>query len=229
VSLTLPAEDDADAPFSATLRERTWAWHQQAEDSGFLRSVIAGAADRSACIAMAVQHYLVYRALDAHVERWIDDPLVAPFAAHDGLRRTPRLAVDLAELLGPRWESELAVLSATRAYVERIEQAADQSWTLVAHHYTRYLGDLSGGIAIGRGFARIVGCAVGEPGASFYAFDSVPDPDAFKRMYRRNLDASAWTSDQRAGFLDEVIAAYALNSAVYQALAAAGAGATAPS
>ena len=52
----------------------------------------------------------------------------------------------------PKLRSEVTMTPATEAYVRRIEEvAADSSlaYLLVAHQYTRYLGDLFGGQVAG--------------------------------------------------------------------------------
>ncbi|MBK0296324.1 biliverdin-producing heme oxygenase, partial [Bacillus sp. S34] len=74
------------------------------------------------------------------------------------------------------------------AVVRRPEVAAEWPGGFVAHHYTRYLGDLSGGQMIGRMLAEQFGFETN--GILFYIFDQVADPSAFKDTYRAQLDAA---------------------------------------
>ncbi|HYF72032.1 MAG TPA: biliverdin-producing heme oxygenase, partial [Nocardioides sp.] len=83
---------------------------------------------------------------------------------------------------------------------------------LVAHHYTRYLGDLSGGQAIGRILDRSFG--LGGRGVAFYAFPQIPRPKPYKDAYRVRLDALGLSADQRDLVVAEVKEAFRLNQAL---------------
>jgi heme oxygenase len=78
----------------------------------------------------------------------------------------------------------------------------------IAHHYTRYLGDLSGGQYLGAAIARAYGLAA--DGHRSFAFHGV-DPFGFKARYRQMLDALNWPRSQERVFLNEVGEAYRLN------------------
>jgi len=104
------------------------------------------------------------------------------------------------------------VRPATEAYCARLTEVAfDRSAAFVAHHYTRYLGDLSGGQYLGPAIARAYGLA-GE-GYQFFIFTGV-EPVAFRARYRELLDRAAWTAGEQDEFLAEVALAYRLNIAV---------------
>src|SRR5690606_7914198 len=106
----------------------------------------------------------------------------------------------------------------TALYCDRIRAAAAQwSGGLVAHHYTRYLGDLSGGLHIGKVVERTYGIDA-TSGTAFFHFERSEDPTAFKDEYRRRLGAAPWAADQREAVIDEVSRAYALNTAVLEEL-----------
>ena len=81
----------------------------------------------------------------------------------------------------------------------------------VAHHYTRYLGDLSGGQYLGPAIARSYG--LNGDGHLFFVFPGV-DPVVFKARYRRLLDAVSWSRSEERLFLTEVAEAYRLNIAL---------------
>jgi heme oxygenase len=81
----------------------------------------------------------------------------------------------------------------------------------VAHHYTRYLGDLSGGQLMRRALRREYG--LDGPGTRFYEFPGV-DPRTFKQHYRHLLDTAPWDAVEQDRFLDEVSLAYRLNTAI---------------
>ena len=109
-------------------------------------------------------------------------------------------------------------LPATAAYVARIHAAAASKARLVAHHYVRYLGDLSGGQIIASLMRRHYGVA--DEALTFYAFEGLGSKGGFKTTYRRILDE---LFVDRAFFdetVDEARAAYECNRRMFAALGA---------
>src|SRR3546814_10316408 len=106
------------------------------------------------------------------------DPVASVFIT-DRLTRLPALEADLEFLIGPDWRERIHPLPTTERYVDRI-RTVGTAWAggFVAHHYTRYLGDLSGGQFIGRLMQRRFGFETN--GIGFYLFDDIADPKAFK-------------------------------------------------
>jgi heme oxygenase len=207
-------------PFSQALRERTWSGHGESEGAGFMHDLMTGNGSREDYIALVAQHYFVYEALEAAALRFVDDAEAAPFISAQ-LTRLPALEVDLEFLLGADWKQQITPVPATERYVARIREIEAEGWSggFVAHHYTRYLGDLSGGQAIGRLMKRHFGFETN--GILFYLFDQIADPKSFKETYREQLDAAGWDSAERERVIDEVLAAYALNTALFEDLSAA--------
>jgi heme oxygenase len=207
-------------PFSQALRERTWSGHGESEGAGFMHDLMTGTGTREDYVALVVQHYIVYEAIESAAERFRDNPEARPFLS-DQLTRMPALEADLAFLLGDDWRGQIAPLPTTERYVARIREIEAEGWAggFVAHHYTRYLGDLSGGQAIGRLMKRHFGFETN--GILFYLFDQIADPKAFKETYREQLDAAAWDAVERERVIDEVIYAYRLNTELFEDLSAA--------
>lgn len=206
-------------PFSAALRERSSSAHSSSERSGFMADLLEGAGTREDYIALVAQHWFIYDALESAAERMRRDPVASVFIS-DKLTRLPALEADLAFLLGDDWRERISPLPTTRAYVERIRQVG-ATWPggFVAHHYTRYLGDLSGGLFIGRLMARRFGFETN--GIGFYLFDEIADPRAFKEVYREQLDAAPWDADEQERVIGEVLRAYRYNTELFEDLAAA--------
>ena len=86
---------------------------------------------------------------------------------------------------------------------------------MVAHHYTRYLGDLSGGQAVGKVLDRTFG--LGGAGLAFYEFPMRPKP--YKDSYRTRLDGLGLDADEIGRAVDEVKVAFGLNQALFDELA----------
>jgi heme oxygenase len=206
-------------PFSAALRERSSSAHSSSEHSGFMADLMKGEGTREDYIALVAQHWFIYAALEAAADRMRNDPVAAVFIT-DRLTRLPALEADLEFLLGADWRDRVAPLPTTQRYVERIEKVA-AVWPggFVAHHYTRYLGDLSGGQFIGRLMQRRFGFDTN--GIGFYVFADIADPKAFKDVYREQLDAAPWDAAEQARVIDEVLLAYRFNTELFEDLAAA--------
>ena len=87
----------------------------------------------------------------------------------------------------------------------------------VAHHYVRYMGDMSGGQVIRRIVERTYDLT-DHAGTGFYVFDEVGDLKAFKARYRDLLDSVPWSSEERDRVVEEILVAYRLNTGVLDGL-----------
>ena len=204
--------------FAARLKEATQADHTAAEASGFVTALLAGELPRTAYADLLTQTHAVYAVLEEAAAAQADSPEVRPFL-HPGLVRLPALEADLAFLLGPGWRSDLAILPATERYVARLREVAfDWPAGLVAHHYLRYLGDLSGGQIIRRLVGRTFGLE--QDGVRFYVFDQIPKPKPFKDAYRAALDTAPWSAAEQDRVIAEVSLAFRLNADVFADLGA---------
>ncbi|MET8654304.1 heme oxygenase (biliverdin-producing) [Nocardia aurea] len=210
---------DETVTFSAALRSATARQHAEAENSSFIGEMLGGTLGIASYHRYTAQLWFIYRALESHWEVLAEDPVAGPFIRPE-LARTPELERDLAHLIGPRWRDELTALPATTAYAARIEECARQ-WPAgyVAHHYTRYLGDLSGGQVIRGTAEKLWDLPRRGDGVRFYVFDGIDNPAAFKREYRRLLDGLAVDDLERRRVIDEGQRAFALNTAVFAELA----------
>ncbi|MCD9625078.1 heme oxygenase (biliverdin-producing) [Rhabdothermincola salaria] len=209
--------DGATAAFSEAVKAASWEVHEHAEHSRYMQDLMAGRLDRAAYARLVAQQYFAYRDLEAASQRMADDPIGSRFVFPE-LYRLPALHADLDALLGRGWRSSIEPTPATAAYCGRLRDvAATDPGAYVAHHYVRYMGDLSGGQVIRRVVERTYDIA-DHAGTSFYVFDRV-DPKAFKQQYRLRLDATPWTEPEKARIIDEVLLAYRLNTDVLAELA----------
>ncbi|SCL13978.1 heme oxygenase [Micromonospora nigra] len=204
-------------PFSARLRAASEGAHAAAESQRYVSALVAGDLDVAGYTDLVVQHQAIYAALESTADEMRDDPLAGPFV-DDALHRLPALEADLAHLVGPDWADRTGPHAETVAYADRIRDTARSPERFVAHHYTRYLGDLSGGLHIGRAVARHYGLS-GAAGTAFYHFDRIPEPKAYKDAYRARLDALPLTAESESALLEEALLAYRHNTAVFAALA----------
>ena len=208
-----------DEGFAARLRTATRDEHERAERSAFVGALFAGALGRDAYAALLGQSHLFYSVLEEAGEAWRGDPVIGRFVM-DPLLRRPALEADLAWLLGPDWRERVRPLAATLSYVDRLREVCfTDRGAFVAHHYTRYLGDLSGGQIIRRKLKDLYGLEV--DGVRFYAFDGIEKPKPFRDHYRGLLDGTPWRAGEFDALVAEANMAFRLNRAVFDDLAAA--------
>jgi len=201
------------ASFSTRLRDRTSGDHRSAERSPFLGALVSGELPVAGYVDMLAQHHHAYGVLEGAPPDLLGRRDVAPFL-HPGLARLPSLAADLSDLAGADWAASNPPTAATQAYVERLRSAWSWPGGYVAHHYARYLGDLSGGQYIGRVAAEAYGLTPTH-GGRFARFDAIGDHDEFKAGYRQALDEAPWDEAEQERVIDEIRQAYRLNSAVF--------------
>jgi len=204
-------------PFSAALRERTRTGHSSSEGADFMGDLMSGKGTRDDYVSLVAQHYFIYEAIERSAEQMKNDPVAAPFISSK-LTRLPAIEEDLRFLIGDDWLERIEPLATTRAYVARInEVGATWAGGFVAHHYTRYLGDLSGGQIIRTLMQRQFGFDTN--GVGFYLFGDIAKPREFKDVYRAQLDAVPWDDVERDRVIDEVMLAYRFNTELFIDLA----------
>ncbi|MEU8528225.1 MULTISPECIES: heme oxygenase (biliverdin-producing) [Streptomyces] len=206
-------------PFSTLIRTASQEQHTEAETSTFMTDLLGGRLGVDAYARYTEQLWFVYRALEDGAEVLRSDPVAGPFIQPE-LFRTAALEQDLAHLRGADWRAGLSPLPATAAYAARVAECA-RDWPAgyVAHHYTRYLGDLSGGQIIRDRAERAWGFARKGDGVRFYVFEEIGNPAAFKRGYRELLDSVNADDLERQRIVDECKRAFDFNGAVFRELA----------
>lgn len=205
-------------PFSTVLREQTRAVHEETETSDFMERLLGGEVAIGGHVALAAEHWVIYTALETVAVDLLDDPVAALFI-DPALDRLAALETDLTFLVGPDFRDTIAPSDAARLYAARVQDGSAWSGAFVAHHYTRYLGDLSGGLALGRILARTYGLAPGSDGLRFYDFPAIPKPKPYKDAYRQALDTAGWSEAERDRVVQESQVAFRLNAAVFADLA----------
>lgn len=204
-------------PFSKTLRSSTLGVHDKANHSAYMNALLGGELTLEGYTQLAIQYYFIYQAIERASDAMAGDPVGGRFVV-DELRRLPKLARDLEFLVGPEWETTVRPLPATEAYVRRVAEAAPE-WVggYVAHHYTRYLGDIAGGQVIRRLLVKQY--QVEGAGSLFYHFEEIGSAPAFRDRYRAMLDNAPWDEAERGRIIEETLVAFECNIAVFAELA----------
>ncbi len=166
------------------LRMETAQAHDRAESSRFVVDLMEGLLGVPAFIALQEQALLFYRAMEQALDSFQDNPCVQ-YVADRRLDRAQRLEHDVQMLGG---NVQPTPLPATAAYIQELERIADQqdAPAMIAHHYVRYLGDLSGGQVIASKMERLL--QISPEALTFYEFDSLGKLKPYKDHYRESLD-----------------------------------------
>jgi heme oxygenase len=155
--------------------------------------------------------------MEEEMEKRRNHPIVSQIQFPQ-LHRKQTLEQDLAYYYGANWREQIQLSPAGKAYVERIRELSQTApELLVAHSYTRYLGDLSGG-QIFKGIAQTAMNLPDGKGVAFYEFADIPDAKAFKADYRQTLDELPIDEAGCERIVDEANAAFAMNGKMYQEL-----------
>ena len=202
---------------ASQLREGTKKSHTMAENTGFVSCFLKGVVDKSSYRKLVADLYFVYSAMEEEVTALSDHPVVGPIAMKE-LNRREALEKDLAYYFGPDWAAQARPSAAALAYVERIHQVASESpELLVGHHYTRYLGDLSGGQIL-RTIAQKAMNLPSNDGLQFYSFEAIDDEKDFKVAYRARMDKLPIDQPTANRIVEEANHAFHLNMNMFKEL-----------
>ena len=196
--------------FALQLKTETKKSHTAAENTKFVGSFLRGVISKENYKRLIANFYFIYRAMEEEVDKLQDHPVVGKIR-FELLNRTNSLERDLRYYYGPMWRTLITPTEGCQRYVNRIREVAeDDPELLVGHHYTRYLGDLSGGQIL-RGIAEKAMNLKGNEGLWFYEFESISDKQGFKTQYRNALDGLPINQSQANAIINEANYAFRLN------------------
>ena len=202
---------------AAELKTGTKRSHTAAENTKFVGSFLRGVVSEQNYRTLIKDFYFIYSAIEEEMERLQDDEFLAPIYFKE-LNRLNFLKMDLRYYYGPNWMMEVKPSEACIQYVERILEVADKDpYLLVGHHYTRYLGDLSGGQILRNIAEKALDLPKGE-GLHFYDFPKIDDKKAFKTKYREGLDNVTTDTSKINDIIAEANYAFRLNMYMFDEL-----------
>lgn len=214
MTIAPPAEATAtdSLDVAALVRAASADDHRAAESRGFITALMGGALSLDEYTRYLAQLAWVYDALEERGSRPGDPAVFDP-----ALARMAAIDADLAALGASDWRETHAPLPETAHYAAHLRAIADDDVRYLAHHYTRYLGDLSGGQAIARLVARHYGATPDQ--LAFYRFDLAGDGVVhYKRGYRDAMNALALSPVEVDVLIAEVRESFRLNSTIFEAL-----------
>jgi len=198
--------------FHDQIKARTDAAHAQAENAPFISALMGGGLNPLAYRDYLASFLPVYSRMEALLQARSESTLLS-FFNHRALDRSALIENDIAHL-----ESTLsstfkgASLPSVQSYLARLtDQVSDAR--LLAHHYIRYLGDLSGGQAISKLVSRHY--AIAPEALTFYDFTNIGDAVFYKKRYRDLLNLAPLSTEEKDEFLDEVTHLYLLSTEIF--------------
>jgi len=202
---------------ASELKTGTKRSHTAAENTKFVGSFLRGVVSEQNYRTLIKDFYFVYSAIEEEMERLADDEFLKPIYFKE-LNRLNFLKMDLRYYYGPNWMMEVKPSEACIQYVERIHEVAEKDpYLLVGHHYTRYLGDLSGGQIL-RNIAEKALDLPKNEGLHFYDFPKIEDKKAFKTKYREGLDNVTTDTSKINDIIAEANYAFRLNMYLFDEL-----------
>lgn len=199
------------------LREGTTKSHSMAENVSFVKSFLGGVVDKKSYRKLVANLYFVYVAIEEQMLLNKQHPVIEPIYFTE-LNRTKSLEEDLSYYYGADWQNQIEISEATQIYVRRIQEIGiNQPELLVAHAYTRYMGDLSGGQILKKIAQNAMNLSHGE-GTAFYDFTEIEDDNKFKAHYRSQLNNTPVNEEQISDIIAEANIAFTLNMKMFQEL-----------
>ena len=160
-----------------------------AENTGFVACFLKGVVEKTSYRKLIGDLYFVYQAMEEEIDRLVKED--HPIIKHIGFKelcRKETLENDLKFYYGKNWINEIKISDSAQLYVNRIRSIAIESpELLVGHHYTRYIGDLSGGQILKKIAQKALNLE-GENGLNFYKFELIDDEKEFKKSYSETLN-----------------------------------------
>jgi len=201
------------------LREGTKKSHTMAENTGFVACFLKGVVEKKSYRKLISDLYFVYQAMEEEIERLVleEHPVIKPIG-FKSLFRKETLENDLRYYFGENWKDQINISKSAKEYVTRIRMVAKESpELLVGHHYTRYIGDLSGGQILKK-IAKKALDLKGDNGLNFYEFNLIDNEKEFKEKYSQTLNKlpiNQATADQ---IIDEANQAFTYNMKMFNEL-----------
>jgi heme oxygenase len=199
------------------LRVGTKKAHTMAENVGFVKCFLKGVVEKNSYRKLVGNFYFIYSAMEEEIEKHRNHPIVDKINFPQ-LYRKHSLEQDLAYYYGANWREQIKLSPAGEAYVQRIREiSAKEPELLIAHSYTRYIGDLSGGQILKNIAVTGMNLTDGQ-GTAFYEFADIPDEKAFKAKYRSAVNELPIDDATADRIVDEANAAFGLNMKMFQEL-----------
>ena len=190
--------------------------HSIAQNTAFVSGFFKGLSTREAYRSLLTSLYFVYTSMEDSFDSTSEQCVAA--LDDKELRRVEALERDMDYFYGSEWRGIIQPSPATQAYVSRIQEVAEKSpYLLIAHQYTRYLGDLFGGQMMSGMASRSLDLEDGQ-GVAFYQFEDIPGTKDFITDWYCRLNDLSLTDEQKKEIVDEANFVFDLNIGILEEL-----------
>lgn len=219
-STPVPSSKVADDGLARLLKKGTARSHRSAENVHFVRDFMQQNVTVESYRELLGALFHVYTALEEELDRCSKVDSRVKAAHFPSLARKQTLLEDMRYFYGDDRAALATALynpsPATKQYVARLRDIAkSQPLLLVAHSYTRYLGDLSGGQLLAKAATKGFNLS-GEDGISFFQFKAIPNAKTFKHEYRAILDGLSISQKEADSLVEEANLAFIHNMRLFQ-------------
>ncbi|CAO3698262.1 unnamed protein product [Rhizopus stolonifer] len=212
---------------ASAMREGTKVVHRAAETSVFTKRFLKGEINVDEYGRYINSLYFVYNSMEALLEQHKDHPTVNLIHFPTELNRQESLKQDLAFFYGQDRVASLinpeTMTPAVKSYVAAMQEACKKNPALlIAHSYSRYLGDLSGGQILAKRLKKSIlkydendSMWDSTEGLNFYHFNKLGNQTEFKNFYRERLNAAKVDANTRELVVTEAVLSFELNIALF--------------
>ncbi|KAG0186353.1 hypothetical protein DFQ28_007972 [Apophysomyces sp. BC1034] len=216
-----------DPQLAAAMREGTKVVHRAAENSVFTKRFLKGEINRDEYGQYIQSLYFIYKSMEELLEKHKENPAIDLVYFPKELNREQTLVQDLEYYYGKDRLAQVidpsSMTPAVKQYIKALDDAcAIHPALLIAHSYSRYLGDLSGGQILAKRLKKHVlgldendGAWDSDQGLQFYLFSNIGNQKEFKAIYRDRLNAAKVNAKTRDLIVDEAVRSFELNIAVF--------------
>ncbi|XP_059024845.1 LOW QUALITY PROTEIN: heme oxygenase 2-like [Mustela lutreola] len=160
------------------------------EQTQFVKDFLKGNIRKELFKLASTAIYFTYSALEEEMECNKDHPAFAPLYFPMELHRKEALTKDMEYVFGEDWEEKELCSEASQKYMEWIHYLGqNEPELLVAHAYTCYMGDISGGQVLKQVAQWALKLPSTGEGTQFYLFENVDNAQQFKQLYRARMNA----------------------------------------
>ncbi|KAM3578339.1 hypothetical protein VKS41_009240 [Umbelopsis sp. WA50703] len=216
-----------DPQLAAAMREGTKAVHRAAENSVFTKRFLRGQINLEEYGRYINSLYFIYTSMETLLEKHKNHPTVELIYFPVEVNRREALLEDMEYYYGKPQVAKLispdTITPAVKNYIEAMEAACEKNPALlIAHSYSRYLGDLSGGQILAKRLKTHIFHLSekdaewdSKDGLHFYHFENIGIVPEFKDMYRERLNAARVDADTRDLVVAEAVKSFELNIALF--------------
>ncbi|CAO3613749.1 unnamed protein product [Mucor hiemalis] len=208
---------------ASAMKEGTKVVHSAAENSIFTKRFLSGDINKDEYGRYINSLYFVYKTMEELLTKHKENPSIQMVYFPYELTREKALLKDLEFYYGKERVAELIdeknITPAVQNYIKSLNAAAEKNPSLlIAHSYSRYLGDLSGGQILAKRLKKhVLKIDVTDAawdsyhGLEFYNFDHIANNNEFKNLYRERLDGAHVTQYTKDLIVAEAIHSFELN------------------